>query len=105
MLSHVLVMDVPNDTSNEFPPQIEQPIVFPIVALEVIDDFKKEKIEDASSVVLPKVYIPFGDAKVEDAPLVVVPPYIIVSIDHREYFTTKQKFATQKICFERKQGS
>jgi len=87
-------MDVPVDASNEFSPQIEPPIVFLVVALEVIDDFRNVKVEDAPPVVLPKVDIPFGDPKVEDALPVVVPPNIVVSIDHREHFTTKEKFAT-----------
>jgi len=33
--------------------------------------------------------------KVYDSPSLVVPPDVVVSIDHREQFTTKQKFATQ----------
>jgi glycine cleavage system pyridoxal-binding protein P len=61
---------------------------------------------------LRKIYIPSSNAKVEDAPSLVVPPTddhpaikpVVVSIDHREQFTIKQKFATSNIClsgFER----
>jgi len=84
-------MDVPVDASNELPPEIEPPIVLLVVALEVIDDSINAKVEDPPS----KVDIPFDNAKVEDAHSVVVSPDVVVSIDYREYFTTKQKFATQ----------
>jgi len=49
------------------------------------------KVEDPP----PNVDIPYDDVKVYDSPSLVVPPDVVVSIDHQEQFTTKQKFATR----------
>ncbi|AES98797.2 hypothetical protein MTR_5g072950 [Medicago truncatula] len=55
----------------------------------IIDDSENGKPE----VPPPKVDIPSGNVKAENAPSIVVPQDVVVSINHQENFTIKQKFA------------
>jgi len=91
-------MVVPVDAPNEDPPQNEPSIVLPLLLLEDAHDSENAKSENPPPPP-PKLEICLGGSKVEDAsppiPSVVPPPIVVVCIDQREPFTTKQKFATQ----------
>jgi len=86
-------MVVPVDAPNDDPPEIELPIVLPVLLLEDVHDSRNAKSENPPPPPPPppKIKIYLGDAKVEDAPLPippVVPPVLVVCIDQREHFTT-----------------
>jgi hypothetical protein len=82
-------MVVPPDAPNDDPPEIEPPIMLPVLLLEDVHDSENAKFENPTPP--PKIEISLGDAIVEDAPPPIPP---VVCIDQREYFTTTQKFAT-----------
>ena len=94
-------MVVPVDSPNDDPPEIEPPIVWPLLLLEDVHDSENAKSENPPP---PKLEISLGDAKVEDVPPpiphVVSPLVVVVCIDQREHFTTTQKFATRNDLFE-----
>jgi len=83
---------------SPFAPDIEPPIVLLTVSPQVLDDSNNCKFDDPQ----PLVDIPYGDAKMDDVPPLVVPALdaalvgepVVVSIDQREQFTTKRKFAS-----------
>ena len=94
-------MVVPVDSPNDDPPEIEPPIVWPLLLLEDVHDSENAKSENPPP---PKLEISLGDAKVEDAPPsippVLPPLVVVVCIDQREHFTTTHKFATLKDLLE-----
>jgi len=96
-------MVVPVDAPNDDPPQIEPPIVLPILLLEDVHDSGNAKSENPPPPP-PKIEISLGDAKVEDSPPpippVIPPPDVVICIDQREHFTTAQKFATRNDLLE-----
>ena len=85
-------MVVPVDAPNDDPPEIEHPIVLPLLLLEDVHGSGIAKSENLPPPPPPKLEISLGDAKVEDAPppipSVVPPPIVVVCIDQREHFTT-----------------
>jgi len=97
-------MVVPVDALNDDPPEIEPPIVLPLLLLEDVHGSRIVKSENLPPPPPPKLEISLGDAKIEDAPHpiphVVPPPVVAVCIDQREHFTTKHKFATHNDLLE-----
>jgi len=97
-------MDVLIDASHKLTLDIEPPTVLPTISPAVMNDSSNAKVKDPP----PITNITSNDAKVEGAYSLVVPPAddhpairpVVVSIDHREKFTTKQKFATRNNLFE-----
>jgi len=78
----VVLVDAPNDD----PPEIEPPIVLPLLLLEDVHGSgiaKSENLPPPPS----KLEISLGDVKVEDAPPpippVVPPPVVVVCINQR----------------------
>jgi len=95
-------MVVPVDAPNDNLPEIEPPIVLPVLLLEDVHDSGNAKFENPPPPP-PKIETSLGDAKVEDAPSLippVVPLDVVVCIDQREHFTTTQKFATRNDFLE-----
>jgi hypothetical protein len=96
-------MVVPVDAPNDDPPEIEPPIVLPVLLLEDVHDSENAKSENPPPPPPSKIEISLGDVNVDDAPPPippVVPPDVVVGIDQREHFTTTQNFATHNDLLE-----